>query len=78
MKLFFRGAAEQFDSLKNKYLEHLPEGTEIVITGKSVAIIAKVPEIGDPHHTTFENYTVEANAALRAIANIILAVQQSN
>ena len=78
VKLFFRGSAELFESLKNKYQKQLPDGTEIVITGKSVAIITKVPKIRDPHHTAFENYTVEANAALRAIANIILAVQQSN
>ena len=78
VKLFFRGAAEQFESLKNRYQDHLSGGTEIVITGKSVAIITKVPKIGDPHHTAFENYTMEANEALQAIANIILAVQRAN
>ena len=73
----FSGAAEQFKMLKDKCLEHPPDGPEIVIAVKSVAIITKVPKIGDPHCTTFDNCTAEANSALQAINKLIVDVQRS-
>ena len=77
VKLFFRGAADQFDELRKKYSAHLPDGAEIKLAGKSVAIIRHVPKISDPQNKSFDKYAMEAEAALAAIQEIILAVKKA-
>lgn len=51
--------------------------TDLFIAGKSLAIITKVPKIRDPHRTSFDQYTIEADAALWAITDIIAVVHGS-
>ena len=78
VKLFFRGAAGQFDELVNKYSAHLPDDAVIKLAGKSVAIIMKVPKIADPQNKPFDEYISEVKAALSAIKEIIRPINAAN
>jgi hypothetical protein len=77
VKLFFRGAAGQFDELVNKYSAHLPDDAVIKLAGKSVAIIMEVPKIADPQNVPFDKCLTEVKAALSAIKEILVVVQNA-
>ena len=77
MKLFFSGAAEQFDEIKEMYAPHLKNGAEVVLAGKSVAIEVEVPQIDDLWNRPFSDYQDSATKALERVTELISAIQKA-
>jgi len=70
VKLFFRGAAKQFDSLQEQYAAIIPGNAQIELASKSVAITMEVPKISDPWKKPFVEYVAEVDVALKAISEL--------
>lgn len=79
VKLFFRGQAESFDALKEKYSSVLPEGAEMKLTPskKSVSIILPVPKI-DPQKVSFEAEAESIKRILRQVKDLAERVQRGS
>ncbi len=67
VKVFFKGQAESFDALREKYDSKLPDNASIKITGKSVAISINVPKI-DPLSISFSEQKETVIKALQKLS----------
>ena len=67
VKVFFKGQAEFYDTLYEKYNSKLPDKASIEITGKTVAIVIEVPKI-DPLSISFSEQIDAINEALQKLS----------
>jgi len=77
VKLFFSGAADHFDEIRETYAPHLKNAAEVVLAGKSVAIEVEVPQIDDLWSRPFSDYQDAATQALERVTDLVSAIQNA-
>lgn len=75
VKLFFRGAARQFEEIQQLYCPALPSGCDVIPAGKSVALAVEVPQIAYPESKDFCECMEEAEQALSAVRDLVNTVK---